>query len=154
MKWADLFIEEAIQKGVNCSITRRVNGWPETALIEGRKCYVKSIKFNNAQRLYFQGVDPKKIEEQGDIVLLCCGINDKLRDIFIITWDTFFTAIKKGEPINTYKPPKEYWQYKFRIKEIIGQWIMTVQRSTHPELDVSEFRFEPTEAIGRLKQGK
>ncbi len=74
--------------------------------------FVKTVTYNASRKEYFVGVDPKKLEDRGDFVLICGGINSTLRDIFIIPWAIFFKILEKGEPINTYKPPKEYFQYK------------------------------------------
>jgi len=91
-------------------ITNRVHGWPETMVTKRNMYFVKSMTYNISQNLYFQGVDPKKLEEQGNYVLLCGGIKSELRDIFIIPWKDFFQTLKQGEAINTYKMPREYWQ--------------------------------------------
>jgi hypothetical protein len=153
MKWAEQFFEEAKAKDLHCAVTTRVLGWPETMVVRGKKCFVKSITYNTSRNLYFDGVDSKKLEENGDFVLLCGGINNKLRDIFIIPWKVFFQTLKEGKPVNTYKPPKkEYYQYKFYIKDKNGKWIMTVQGGRKPEIDVSEFRYRSNEAIEQLKQ--
>ncbi len=40
------------------------------SIINGRTCFVKSSSYDNNRRQCFQGVDPKKIEEDGDLVLL------------------------------------------------------------------------------------
>ena len=150
MKWAEQFVEEAKAKGLHCAVTSQVHGWPETMVVHGRKCFVKSITFNTSRNLYFQGVDPKKLEEKGDYVVLCGGIRGELRDIFIIPWKDFFETLKHGKSVNTYKSPKEYWQYKFKIKENSGKWVMMVQGGRAPELDVSQWRFVVNEAIEQL----
>lgn len=152
MKWAEQFFEEAEAKGLHCAVTNRVHGWPETMVVRGKKCFIKSITYNTSRNLYFEGVDPKKLEEQGDFVLLCCGINNGLRDIFIIPWKVFFQTLREGKPVNTYKPPKEYWQYKFYIKDKSRKWVMTVQGGRRPEIDVSVWQYHSNEAIERLKQ--
>jgi hypothetical protein len=154
MKWADQFVLSAKSSGVNCAVAKRVHGWPETVVIHENICFVKSISFNTSRRLYFQGVDPNKLTEKGDIVLLCCGLETELRDIFIIPWSNFFHIIRQGESVNTYKAPREYWQYKFKIKEESEKWIMTVQGGSNPILDVSKWRFAPEAAIEYLKSLK
>jgi len=151
MKWADQFGKEAKEQGLICVVTNRVHGWPETMMVHGKKCFVKSITYNVSRNLYFEGVDTKKLDDKGDFVILCGGINTKLRDIFIIPWRVFFQTLKYGKPVNTYKPPKEYWQYKFYIKDRNGKWIMTVQGGRRPEIDVSECRYHSNEAIEQLK---
>jgi len=109
------------------------------------------MTYNVQRNLYFQGVDPKKLEGSGDLVLLCGGLNSELRDIFLIPWKYFFQALKEGEPVNTYKPPKEYWQYKFKIEEQGEDWQMTVQGGRNPEIDISHWCYEPYSAIAYLK---
>lgn len=152
MEWANKFFEEAKAKDLDCAVTNCVHGWPETMVARQRNFFVKSVTYNTSRNLYFQGVDPKKLEEKGDFVLVCGGINNKLRDIFIIPWRIFFQTLKEGKPLNTYKPPKEYLQYKFYIKNKNGKWIMTVQGGRKPEIDVSECRYQSDEAIEQLKQ--
>jgi hypothetical protein len=151
MKWAEKFFEEAKAKGLHCAVISRVHGWPETMIVHGKTCFAKTITYNISRNLYFQGVDPKKLKERGDFVLLCGGINNKLRDIFVIPWKVFYQTLKEGKPANTYKPPKEYWQYKFYIKDRNGKWIMTVQGGRRPEIDVSACRYYSNEAIEQLK---
>ncbi|MFC1726743.1 hypothetical protein ACFL4T_14060 [candidate division KSB1 bacterium] len=73
MKWADQFCEAANAKDLDCAVTNRVNGWPETMVAHSKKCFAKSMTYNTSQDLYFQGVDPKKLEEKGDFALLCGG---------------------------------------------------------------------------------
>jgi hypothetical protein len=152
MKWADEFAKEANVQGLTCVVTNRVHGWPETMMVYGKKCFVKSITYNLSRNLYFEGVDTKKLDDKGDFVVLCGGINTRLRDIFIIPWRFFFQTLKEGKPVNTYKPPKEYLQYKFYVKNKNGKWIMTVQGGRKPERDVSECRYDSNEAIEQLKQ--
>jgi hypothetical protein len=151
MKWADQFAKEANEQGLLCAVTNRVHGWPETIMVHGKKFFAKSITYNVSRNLYFEGVDTKKLDDEGDFVILCGGINNKLRDIFIIPWKVFFQNLKEGKPVNTYKPPKEYLQYKFYIKTKNGKWIMAVQGGHRPEIDVSECRYHSNEAIEQLK---
>ena len=102
--------EETKAKGLDCEVINRVNGWPETMVIDGHTCFAKSITYNEDRGLYFQGVDPKKLHEAGDFVLLCGGASGRLRDVFVIPWNIFFQTLKEGAPVNTYRPPKEYRQ--------------------------------------------
>jgi hypothetical protein len=150
MKWSDLFCEKAIAKGINCRIVNRVNGWPETTIINGQRCFTKSITYNQQRGLYFQGVDPNKLQDTGDYVLLCGGVGDRLRDIFLIPWKDFFRALQEGTPINTYKPPRQYWQYKFHLKDDNGNWKMFVQPRQAPPLDVTKWRYDVVQAIEYL----
>lgn len=151
-KWVDQFCRQAKSRGLDCRVVNRVNGWPETVTVDGRKCFTKSVSYNAERGLYFLGVDPKKLEEKGDFVLVCGGTKEKLRDIFVIPWADFFRTLKRGETVNTYKPPKEYWQYKFYVQDNGSSWLMTVQGGDHPELDVTRWRYDVDEAISRLKQ--
>ncbi len=151
MQWADEFLEKARMKGVLCSVSRRVNGWPETMVLKGKTFFVKSVTYNADKGLYFQGVDPGKLSEQGDFVLLCGGIRKELKDIFIIPWDIFFSTLTQGEPRNTYKPPKEYFQYKFHVRNKSAEWLMRVQGGKRPEIDVTQWRFGFDKAIDQLR---
>ncbi len=154
MKWVDLFCDEAGTAGLHCQVINRVHGWPETMIVEGQRCFSKSITYQRERSLYFQGVDPKKLDESGDFVLLCGGENGKLKDIFIIPWSTFFQVLRQGEAINTYKPPKEYWQYKFRVKSDGSRWRLYVQGGRRPELDVTQWRFAVADAISYFSEQK
>lgn len=111
------------------------------------------MSYNPERALYFQGVDPGKLTQHGDFVLLCGGFRNELADIFVVPWDTFFTTLRQGEPTNTYKPPKEYWQYKFYVRDRSGRWIMTVQGGKRPETDVTKWRFGLDQAVDQLKSG-
>lgn len=151
MHWADDLFGKAKLRGILCSVTRRVNGWPETMVLKGNTYYVKSISYNANRNLYFQGVDPRKLTQQGDYVLLCGGFNNELADIFIIPWKIFFETLMQGEPTNTYKLPKEYLQYKFYVRDRSGRWVMTVQGGKKPLIDVTKWRYASSEAIEQLK---
>jgi hypothetical protein len=150
-KWAAEFLDEANAKGVVCQVLVRVNGWPETPFVGGHRCFVKSVTFNVHRGLYFQGVDPKKLTETGDLVLVCGGLGITLRDVFLIPWDRFLKALREGQPVNTYRPPKEYWQYKFKIRDMSRVWSLTVQGSLALPLDVTLWRCDVGTAIGRLR---
>jgi len=144
---------EANMRGIACCVTRRVNGWPETMILNGKTYYVKSMSYNADRKLYFQGVDPVKLAEKGDYVLLCGGSNDQLADIFIIPWEVFFETLKQGEPINTYKPPRRpYCQYKFHVRRRYGKWVMSVQGGTRPETDLSKWRYNLSATMEQLKR--
>jgi len=149
-KWTDLFFREAQAAGLECQITSRINGWPETMILAGKRCYTKSTTFQPERQLYFQGVDPKKLDQQGDLVILCGGRDDQLVDVFVIPWEPFFQAIRNGEAINTYKPPREYFQYKFRVRPIDGGWRMIVQGGHNPEIDVTQWHYDVADAIRTL----
>ena len=147
MKWADQFHRAAQACDIECVIVNRVNGWPETMSVAGHICFTKSVTYNSSRSLYFQGVDPKKLKKRGDYVLLCGGFGKDFRDIFIIPWRLFFRTLARGEPVNTYKPPKEYWQYKFQLKDDRSEWTMHVQGGERPQIDVSGFRYNLQSAI-------
>lgn len=151
MRWADDLFIKAKASSIPCSVKKRVNGWPETMVLKGKTYYVKSMSYNADRNLYFQGVDPEKLSQKGDYVLLCGGFNNELLDIFIIPWEIFFGTLKQGKPINTYQPPKEYWQYKFYVRERSGGWVITVQGGKRPEKDVTKWRYDPSQAIEKLK---
>lgn len=150
-KWVDEFCNKAESKGINCRIIRRINGWIETLLIEDKLCYTKSITYSVSRNQYFQGIDPKKFQETGDIVLLCGGVNGEFRDIFIIPWSSFFKTIKAGEPINTYRPPREYYQYKFYVRDRDDRWILSVQGGQKPNLNISKWRYNLVDALEYFK---
>jgi hypothetical protein len=155
MSWADQFCREVQVWGIDCCIVNRANGWPETMVIAGRICFTKSVTYNRSRGLYFQGVDPKKLDDKGDYVLICGGIDNRLRDVFLIPWKRFFETLARGEPVNTYKSPKKYWQYKFTVKGDGSVWTMFVQGGERPQMDLSNYRQDPQRAmeIFRSNQG-
>ena len=139
--------------GLDYRIKNHVHGWIETSIIENHICYVKSATYNFSKRQYFQGVDPKKLNESGNLVLFCGGANSVIRDLFLIPWNIFFEILEVGEPVNTYKPPREYWQYKFYLRYRYGKWLMLVQPTTHTSsIDVSKWHYNVQEAILQLKR--
>jgi hypothetical protein len=147
-KWSDVFIEQLKLNGIACLIKNRVKGWIETIIIENKTCYVKSATYDNIKSQYFQGVDTNKLHDSGNFVIFCGGNVDKIQDIFIIPWDVFFKDIKSGKPVNTYKPPREYWQYKFYIRYRNGKWLMFVQPMSRTlSLDVTAWRYDMRKAI-------
>lgn len=145
--WAKEFFDRAESHGLRCEIIRLVNGWFETLTFEGKRCFTKSFTYDMTRRQYFQGVDPRKLDETGNLVLLCGGAQGKLRDVFIIPWEVFFKTLKKGKPINTYKPPKEYFQYKFHIRNKEGRWMMSVQGNLRPIWDITQYRYDKVGAL-------
>jgi len=149
MNWADLFFKQARNRGAECAVKDYVNGWPETALLEGKVCYTKSKSYDRSKREYFIGVDPKKLADKGDYALICGGMDGQLNDIFVIPWTQFFGTVNQGEPVNTYKD-REYLQYKVHIRNDGGRWTMSVQGGSRSRLDVSQFRFDPNEALEPL----
>ena len=149
--WAKEFYDLAKSNGLNCKLVTLMNGWFETLLLEGKLCFTKSFTYNTSRRQYFQGVDPEKLDKNGDLVLLCGGITGSLRDIFIIPWDKFFATLRRGESINTYRPPKEYFQYKFYIRDRDSRWVISVQGGDRPTLDVTGWRYNVDEALRFFK---
>jgi len=85
-------------------------------------------------------------------VLICGGHGDNLRDIFIIPWHEFFEMLSQGEPVNTYRYPKEYWQYKFTIKQNNGSWCFSVQGFVGKSIDISNRRYSVEEAIKKFQR--
>ena len=145
--WAMEFYNLAESKGIKSKIKRMVNGWIETISFSGKKYFTKSATYNLSRRQFFQGVDPPKLNENGDFVLICGGARNILSDIFIIPWGMFFKTLQKGEPINTYQPPKEYFQYKFYLRDRDDRWMMSVQGESRPVLDVSDWHYSVSKAL-------
>lgn len=147
-----MFLDLLLSKNISCKVLNRVNGWIETAVMSGKLCYTKSVTFNIARSHYFQGVDPNKLKEDGDIVVICGGHENQLKDILLIPWAEFFGNISSGKAINTYKLPKVYYQYKFRIKLINNRWYLSVQGSVLPDLDVTTWCYSPNSAIEKFSR--
>ena len=145
--WAMEFYNLAESKGIKSGIERMVNGWIETISFSGKKYFTKSATYNLSRRQFFQGVDPAKLNENGDFVLICGGARNILSDIFIIPWGMFFKTLQKGESINTYQPPKEYFQYKFYLRDRDDRWMMSVQGGSRPILDVSDRHYSVSKAL-------
>ena len=145
--WGMKFYNLAESKGIKSRIERMVNGWIETTIFSEKKYFTKSATYNLSRRQYFQGVDPPKLNENGDFVLICGGARNSLSDIFIIPWGMFFKTLQNGEPINTYKPPKEYFQYKFYLRDRDDRWMMSVQGGSRPVLDVSDWYYDVSKAL-------
>ncbi len=148
--WASKFYNLAKSKGIKCNIARLSNGWIETINFVGKEYFTKSATYDLSRRQFFQGVDPSKLNESGVFVLICGGKRNILSDIFIIPWDVFFETLKKGKPINTYKPPKEYFQYKFYLRDRDDAWLMSVQGGDRPRLDVSQWHYSVAKALDFL----
>ena len=149
--WAMEFYNLAESKGIKSRIERLVNGWIETISFSGKKYFTKSATYNLSRRQFFQGVDPLKLNESGDFVLICGGARNILSDIFIIPWGMFFKTLQKGEPINTYKPPKEYFQYKFYLRDRDDRWLMSVQGGSRPVLDASDWHYDVSKALAFIE---
>lgn len=150
-KWSDIFLDSLNSSGVRCEIINRANGWLETAIISNRLCFLKSVTYDASQDLYFLGLDPGKLKESGDLVVICGGFKDSLKDIFVIPWQEFFRTISLGEAINTYKLPKIYYQYKFKIHNIGSDWTMVVQGGTTPRKSISESHHDQRSAVNFFK---
>ena len=145
--WAMEFYNLAESTGIQCRIVRRSRGWIETINFVGKRYYTKSVTYNLSRKQFFLGVDPSKLNESGVFVLICGGKRNILSDIFIIPWGNFFKTLEKGEPINTYRPPKEYFQYKFYLRDRDDGWSMSVQGGNRPILDVSKWHYNVDEAL-------
>ncbi len=149
--WALEFCNFAESKGLECRIGKRVNGWVETVELSGKTFFTKSATYDPSRRQYFQGIDPPKVNENGSFVLFCGGKRGILTDIFIIPWKIFFQTLILGKPINTYRPPKEYFQYKFYIRDRDGHWLMSVQGGRKPILDVTRWHYDVSEAVSFIQ---
>ena len=145
--WAMEFYKLAESQGIKSRIERLVNGWVETIIFSEKKYFTKSATYDLSRKQYFQGVDPHKLTENGNFVLFCGGVRNNLSNIFIIPWGVFFKTLQKGEPINTYKSPKEYFQYKFYLRDRDDRWLMSVQGGSRPILDVSSWYYGVSKAL-------
>lgn len=148
--WAEEFITYAESRSVPCERVRHSNGWLETVDIAQCRCFIKSVSYDEHRRQYFLGVDPGKLSESGDAVVLCGGRRKKLSDIFIVPWKRFFTAIEQSEPINTYRD-REYFQYKFYVRDRNEKWIASFQGGNQPTLDLTGTRFYLKDAVAYLR---
>jgi len=148
--WAAEFYNLAESKGDKCEVVRRSRGWIETVNFNGKKYFTKSVTYDLSKRQFFQGVDISKPNETGDFVLICGGKRDILSDIFIIPWAIFFETLKEGEPINTYQPPKEYFQYKFYLRDRDGCWFISVEGGNRPRCDISKFHYNVEKALALI----
>lgn len=144
--WAQEFLDYTSAKGIKCEPVRYSQGWLETARIGGKVCFTKSMTFDQKRKQYFQGIDTKKLNDRGDYVLLCGGLNGRIKDIFIIPWKIFFHTLSHATPINTYRD-REYLQYKFVIRECDDRWILIFHNSTAGPLDVTDRRNNLDSAI-------
>jgi len=149
--WAEEFLRYAEKCGVSCHRIHYSNGWLETALIAGYRCFMKSVSYNERSRLYFLGVDPAKPSEEGDTVVLCGGRRGALADIFVVPWRKFFSTVIESEAVPTYRD-REYSQYKFRIRDREGGWIASFQGGNNPTLDLTSMRFEPKDAVAYIER--
>ncbi|OGA37669.1 MAG: hypothetical protein A3G80_06295 [Betaproteobacteria bacterium RIFCSPLOWO2_12_FULL_62_13b] len=148
--WAEEFVCCVGKRGVPCDRVRHNNGWIETVDLANCRCFIKSVSYDERRRQYFLGVDPGKLSESGDAVVICGGRHRELSDIFVIPWKRFFAAIAHSEPINTYRD-REYFQYKFYVRERDGKWIASFQGGSQPILQLTGMRFEPKDAVAHLR---
>ena len=152
IKWVDKFLKIAESNELHCYVSHRERGWIEALIINGHRCYCKSKTYDNNKREYYIGVDPKKLKGKGDFVLICGGNSDgKFRDIFLIPWKSFFGTLSAGDPKNTYKPPKEYIQYRTYLRDRNDSWVMSVQPAGRREILITQWRYSVDEAIRILK---
>jgi len=152
IKWTDKFLKVAESNGLNCQILHLENGWIETLIVNGKRCYAKSITYNLNKKEYYTGVDPKKLHQKGDLVIICGGdSNGHFRDIFLIPWKYFFNTLRVGEPQNTYRLPKVYMQYRFYLRDRNIKWVMSVQPAGSRELDITQWRYSVDGALVALK---
>lgn len=150
-KWSDIFVDSLYSDGIQYETINRVNGWLETVIISERICFMKSATYDASKGFYFLGVDPGKLKESGDFVVICGGFKDSLKDIFLIPWQEFFQTISMGEAINTYKLPKVYYQYKFKIHNVDSHWKMVVQGGTKPSKSIIKWHHGPRSALDFFK---
>lgn len=149
----DKLLSTVESNGLDCNVLHREHGWLETLIINGQRCYCKSKKYDRVKRGYYIGVDPKKLKEKGDLVLICGGDSDgRFRDIFLIPWVIFFDTLSAGNPKNTYRLPKVYMQYRFYLRDRNDSWIMSVQPAGRRDLDITKWRYSIEEAIEALKR--
>jgi hypothetical protein len=148
--WAEEFVTFAEKRGVPCDRVHHSNGWLETVDIANFRCFVKSVTYGEQRHQYFLGVDPGKVSDRGDAVVICGGRRRELSDIFIIPWRRFFAVIEKSEPINTYHG-REYFQYKFYVRDREGKWIASFQGGAQPVLELNGMRFDPKSAVAHLR---
>jgi hypothetical protein len=148
--WAEEFVGYAESRGVPCHRIRHSNGWLETVDIANCRCFIKSASYGEHRRHYFFGVDPGKLSESGDAVILCGGRKGELSDIFVIPWKQFFAAIEQSEPINTYRD-REYFQYKFYVRDREVKWTASFQGGKQSVRDFTGRRFDPTNAVAQLR---
>jgi len=148
--WAEDFVQYAEKCGIPCLRVRYRIGWLETVEIARCRCFIKSMSYNEQRHLYFQGVDPDKLSEKGDAVVLCGGRRGELTDVFIVPWRQFFRAVAQSEAINTYRD-REYFQYKFSLRDRDGAWIATFQGGARPVLDLTDRRFDPENAVAHFR---
>jgi hypothetical protein len=152
INWTDKFLNIAESNGLDCHVSHREHGWLETLIINGQRCYSKSKTYDNIKRGYYIGVDPKKLKEKGDLVLICGGDSDgKFRDIFLIPWEIFFKTLSAGDPENTYRLPRKYIQYRFYLRDRNNSWVMSVQPAGRRELDITQWHYSVDEVIRTLK---
>ena len=148
--WAEEFVQYAEKRGLTCLRFRHSNGWLETVDIADCRCFIKSMSYNERRRLYFQGVDPGKLSEKGNAIVLCGGRDGELAEVFVIPWKQFFAAIAKSEAINTYRD-REYFQYKFSVRDRDGEWIASFQGGAQPVLNCTAWRFDPKSAVAHIR---
>lgn len=148
INWAEKFINIAELSALHCSILHRERGWIETLIMNNYRCYCKSKTYDNNKREYYIGVDPKKLNDNGDYVLICGGNSDgTFRDIFLIPWQIFFGTLSCGDPKNTFKPPKKYLQYRAYLRDRNDIWVMSVQPAGRKEIRITKWRYSVDEAI-------
>ena len=98
VNWTDKFLNIAESNGLDCYVSHKEHGWLETLIINGQRCYSKSKTYDHIKREYYIGVDPKKLKEKGDLILICGGDSGgQFRDIFLIPWIIFFRDRKLFE---------------------------------------------------------
>lgn len=147
--WAQQFLELATAQGVTAVPANCVNGWIESALIKGRRCFLKSMTYNDSKALYFIGVDPKKLGQTEHAVILWCGAGRDLRDVLVIPWRPFISILSKAAPVNTYAD-RTYFQYKAHLLDHGRGWELRVQGGKRPAAPAGAWRYTPSAAVAAI----
>jgi len=140
-KWSSIFVKILGEQNVDIKIINTVNGWIEKLEIRNKIFFVKSASYNTNRNLYFSGIDKNKINDTNDYMLVCGGFNSELIDIFIIPWEIILKLLNNSVPINTYKLPKEYLQYKFYIIFRNNTYTLSFEKCQIPHLKINQYRY-------------
>jgi len=149
VSWVDTFVALAHHAGIEAQVAHRVRGWPETILVAGHRCFSKSMTYLSSKNEYFLGVDPKKLDDSGDYVVLCGAHRGSLADIFVAPWHAFFELVRGGTPVNTYRAPRRYLQYKLHLRMRGDGWELLIQGHALPQR-VDHWHLAPDDALVAL----
>jgi hypothetical protein len=109
------------------------------------------MTYDPVHRHYFQGVDPGKLGETGDLVLLCGGYENRLRDLLLIPWEGFFSALSNAEPIRSYRD-HPYRQYKFVVRNRDASWFLAFHRGQRPRFPLDGLRYDVQGALAAIRK--